>query len=792
MKTIRTGWPGPEGAGVLLTVLGSVLTFLITGTWSLSAIAASGERAIEEVIVTATKREESIQEVPIAVSAYSGHDLDQRGVVDMYGLQQISPSVAVYSSNSTSNGGTFRIRGVGTTGNNPGLEAAVGTFIDGIYRSRAGIAFNDMVDIERIEILRGPQGTLFGKNTSAGAINVISAHPTFDQTTGYAEASAGNLETVKLKGAVGGPMSDTWAYRIAGSWHKRDKGPYKDVDTGQYYDTRDRWMLKGSLAWEPNDNFSALLIADYGEKTEDCCPAAFVVAGPTAGALQAIDPNAYIAENPSSRLVGTNYPPFEDSKDGGLVLDLSWDVGETTTLKSISGYRDFSVDRAQDWDFTNVNLAGEPGQDIEESFKNWSQEFQLIGTAGTVDWLVGAYIYSEELDTDERLVFGPDADQYWDLLLGDLYNPGDVQNDEGYTAVWATDTDGWAIFTHNIWHMTDFFDLTIGLRYTEEEKKGVGIINDMVPLDENASDADILAAAAAHNQPLCTRNQTVRVIFAFACDNASWKRKRKDDALTGQVALSWAVAEGQNVYASYARGFKAGGLNHDQQGLDATAVISGGPVGDGVEWKPEEVDAFEIGHKGQFLDDRLTLNTAIFYMDIKDFQLNTFTGTGFIVGNPGDAESTGVEVEANWLASEYLTLIGGVTWADAKYKDNVPDLAGKNLTHAPKWQSSVAAYIDVPVGGNGSVFSNINWSWRDKHNTGSDLDPEKAVKAYSLWNGQLGYRTADQRWEGYLWCTNCFDKDYNALVFDSVLQGGSWHTFLAPQRMWGGTIRANF
>jgi outer membrane receptor protein involved in Fe transport len=757
-------------------------------------VAAAAESTIEEVIVTATKREESVQDVPIAVSAFSGQDLDQRGVVDMYGLQQVSPSVSVYNSNSTSNGGTFRIRGIGTTGNNPGLESAVGTFIDGIYRSRAGIAFNDMVDIDRVEVLRGPQGTLFGKNTSAGAINVLSAAPDIEQTSGYAELAAGNLDTVKVKGAISGPMSETLAYRIAGSYHNRDKGPYQDFESGEYYDTRDRWMLKGQLQWQPTDTFDARLIVDYGEKKEDCCPAAFHIAGATSDVMLALQPDTFVTEDPSSRQVGINYSPLEETEDGGFVLDIGWDVGESVTIKSITGYRDFSVTRFQDWDFTNFDLADEPGQNISESFENWSQEFQLIGSSGAFDWLVGAYIYTEELKTDEELLFGADADAYWAVLLGAPYNPGDIPQGEGYAADWETDTDGWAIFTHNVWHVTDFFDITFGLRYTEEEKDGSAIINGMSPLAEDATGAELLAATTVANDGLCSRNPTLRPsgLYAAFCDNASWERKRKDDALTGTFALSWSVAESQNLYASYSRGFKAGGLNHDQQGLDVTGVLTGGEPADGIEWEDEQVDAFEIGHKGQFLDDRLTINTAVFHMDIQDFQLNTFTGTGFVVGNPGDVTSTGVEVESTWLAHEYLTLIAGVTYADAEYEDDVPDLGGQNLTHAPKWQTSVAAYLDVPVGDRWSIFSNINWAWRDKHNTGSDLDPEKAVDDYSLWNGQLGVRTSDQRWEAYVWCQNCFDEDYNALVFDSVLQPGSWHTFLGPQRMWGGTLRTNF
>lgn len=778
-----------------VTTLAVLISTVLSG-WSLTALAE--EATVEEIIVTATKREESIQEIPIAVSAFTGQDLDDRGVVDMYGLQQIAPSVSVYSSNSTSNGGTFRIRGIGTTGNNPGLESAVGTFIDGIYRSRSGIAFSDMVDIDRIEVLRGPQGTLFGKNTSAGAINVISARPSFDETTGYAEVSAGNLDTVKLKGAVGGPIGEQFAYRIAASGHQRDGGPYKDFETGESYDTRDRWMIKGSLEWQATDNFSALLIADWGERKEDCCPAAFAIAGPTSDIMLAIDPDTFVTEDPSSRRVGINYDPVEEVKDGGFVLDLTWDLSQDVTLKSITGYRDFEVFRAQDYDFTNFDLAGDPGQDIDESFENVSQEFQLIGTAGAFDWLLGAYFYQEKLNTQESLIFGSQADPYWNVIFtaaGAPYAPGDIQEGEGYSAVWSTKTTGFALFTHNIWNITDAWSLTLGLRYTEEEKDGRAVINGMVPLADSATGAELLAATTDANQELCNRNPFVRGggLGAAFCDNASWERKRKDDAITGQLALAWAVADSQNLYASYSRGFKAGGLNHDQQGLDVSPVLAGATEpNDGIEWEDEKVDAFEIGHKGQFLEDRLTVNTAVFYTDIKDFQLNTFTGTGFVVGNPGDATSKGVEVEANWLASQYLTLIAGVTYADAKYDDAVPNLGGQNLTHAPKWQTSVAAYIDVPLSAQWSLFSNLNWAWRDKHNTGSDLDPEKEVDDYSLWNGQLGFRSSNRRWEAFVWCSNCFDEDYNALVFDSVLQGGSWHTFLGPQRMWGGTLRTNF
>ena len=246
----------------------------------------TADAVIEEMIVTATKREESIQDVPIAVSAFSGEDLASRGVQDIYGLQEVSPSIAVYSSNSTSNGGTLRIRGVGTTGNNPGLEAAVGTFIDGIYRSRAGLAFNDLTDIDRIEILRGPQGTLFGKNTVAGAVNIITRKPEFENSASLS-IGFGNLDSVEY-GFIGNAVlaPDVLAARVAYSYRERD-GFYKEIDSDEAWDNRDRHNLRGQLLWTPNDDVEVRFIGDYTNKDETCCPAAFWIPGPTSPVVAA-------------------------------------------------------------------------------------------------------------------------------------------------------------------------------------------------------------------------------------------------------------------------------------------------------------------------------------------------------------------------------------------------------------------------------------------------------------------------------------------------------------------------
>ena len=221
-----------------------IVAFITSGVLFGHGVGFAEERIIEEIVVTATKREQSIQDVPIAVTAILGEDLRARGVQDLQDLQNVAASLSVYDSNSSSNGGTLRIRGVGTTGNNAGLEAAVGTFVDGIYRSRSGQAFADLLDVERVEILRGPQGTLFGKNTSAGALHIITKEPEFEQS-GHVSLSAGSLDTRRADGSYTGALiDDILAFRLSASINDRD-GYYEDLDSSDEFAERDRWTIKG-------------------------------------------------------------------------------------------------------------------------------------------------------------------------------------------------------------------------------------------------------------------------------------------------------------------------------------------------------------------------------------------------------------------------------------------------------------------------------------------------------------------------------------------------------------------
>ena len=584
------------------------------------AVMGEGEGAdqpvLEEIFVTATKREASIQEVPIAVSAYTGEDLAGRGVNDLYGLQEVSPSVAVYNSNSTSNGGTLRIRGVGTTGNNPGLEAAVGTFIDGIYRSRAGLAFNDLVDIDRVEILRGPQGTLFGKNTIAGAVNIITRKPAFENSAGVT-LGLGNLNS-REAAFVGNAVlaQDVLAGRLSFAYRKRDGG-YQDIDSGDTYDHRDRRYLRGQLLWAPNDVVEIRVIGDYTGKDESCCPAAFWIPGPTSAAVAALggDITPFAADQDAR--AGVNYPPYEKVRNRGLSLDVSWEPGAGMTFRSITAYLDFRISRGQDIDFTNADILHP--QDTEEEFENYSQEFQLYGETDAFSWLAGAYIYTEEMESGEHVVFSHHGGSYVGALFGDpaiaplfMGDPaGRGVPGQGYDALYFSEAKGRSLFTHNTWHASPALNLTLGLRYSTEEKDAGSIING-APFGEFVND------------PFCIPFGGIPSFFSL-CDNLSYHNQADESKVTGTLKASWRIGDDVNSYASFSRGYKAGGFNLDQEAVgfrDASGTFV-----DQSQFGPETSDSWELGMKTRWLDGSLTVNGALFHTTFENFQLNTFTGT---------------------------------------------------------------------------------------------------------------------------------------------------------------------
>jgi iron complex outermembrane recepter protein len=395
--------------------------------------ANQGDEQTGDIVVTATRRSEALSDIPLAVSAVTAQSLANSGASDIRALNQLSPSLLVSSTSSEAAAGGARIRGIGTVGDNPGLESSVATFVDGVYRSRAGVGLTELGALDRIEVLRGPQGTLFGRNASAGLVSVITAKPSFNLgATG--EVTYGNFDAIRLSAGITGPLSETIAARVDGVYFKRD-GFLLDTVSGRRINNRDRWLLRGQLLFQPNDSLSVRIIGDYANRKEECCGATFL---PAQNVVRATDGSltfsansvagieralgATINDNTFNRVTsitpGVSYK--SDVKDWGGSGEINYDLGGAN-LTSITAYRDWSLVRGQDADYNNLDilrrLTTDGGQ--TQSFQTFTQELRLQGTAWDekLDWLIGGYYADEKLNFSDNLTYGADYERFANCLL---------------------------------------------------------------------------------------------------------------------------------------------------------------------------------------------------------------------------------------------------------------------------------------------------------------------------------------------------------------------------------------
>ncbi|QLC25578.1 TonB-dependent receptor [Parasphingopyxis algicola] len=483
------------------------------------------------IVVIAQGREQRLQDVPIAVSAVNAESLQNSGANDIRQLNQLAPSLLVSSTGSEANG-SARIRGIGTVGDNPGLESSVAVFIDGVYRSRTGVGLNELGEIDRVEVLRGPQGTLFGRNASAGLINIVSRAPEFD-FGGNAEATYGNFDHIRLAGGITGPIGEAsgLAFRLDGVYVERD-GFYDDVTNGGTINDRDRYFIRGQLLWEATPDLTFRLIGDYTSREESCCAAVYAtteLAPANAGLLDLSNPiipvltalglqipsQNDIYERQVSVTPGRTYDG--ETEDYGVSLQMDWDIGGAT-LTSITAYREYDASQASDTDYGTVDILfrADDGNQFRR-FETFSQELRLQGEAfdGVLDWLIGAYYANEDLTVRENLKFGNQYGAFAPCRIVLAVNPALIDTTQsgclsaggravltgaapGTTPAFGPATpliiggldrlatlnglgddgteyfqnsENYAVFTHNIISITDELDLTLGLRYTNESKR---------------------------------------------------------------------------------------------------------------------------------------------------------------------------------------------------------------------------------------------------------------------------------------------------------------------------------
>lgn len=777
---------------------------------ALALVSGGVEAQLEEVVVTAQKREESLQDVPIAVNAIDAGTLEKAGIVDIRQLTALAPSLVLSSSASEAAGTVARIRGIGTTGDNPGLESSVAVFIDGVYRNRNNNALTDLGEIERIEVLRGPQGTLFGKNASAGLINIITKGPSYEPEA-HLSGSFGSFNELRLNAGWSGPLvDDRIAFRIDGAFNERD-GFLEDRATGQSFNDRDRVLFRAQLRADPSEAVSMRIIADYADRNETCCAATTIVAGPTTGFISALGGDVVVPPDPFERDATVNVERGyqQDVEDYGVSLQIDADAS-FGTFTSITSYREWNANRSQDLDYTSADVLFRDIDGNVQGFDTFTQELRLAGTSDRIDWMVGGFYSDEELSLDDAIRTGAVYEPFLDLLLGGGVPgtlpaitglaPGTIYS-EGQGVVrdsFHQEAVSWALFTHNTLRFSDRVSLGFGVRYTEEDKD--------------------LEASLLSDNPACLASVGLGVgppdAIGLVClpffnplTDGEYASDRTDKEFTGTVNLNVEFSDSVSGYASYGVGYKAGGFNLDRAGL-GNPLLGLAPSGADLEFEAETVDSYEIGIKSRLAGGAMQLNLAAFSSEFEDFQLNTFTGINFVVSNLAEVTTEGFELDFTALPFDPLIIRGGVAFANARYGDDIIDpatgvlspLAGQTLTNAPRWSASLAATYEQPLGNGLLGFLHLDSRFTSEMNTGSDLDVEKIQDAFTVLNMRVGLGSDSERWTVEVWARNLLDEDFIQIAFDQPLQGsgsgpGSTQTFgafLGEPRMVGATLRLRF
>lgn len=802
-------------------------------------------KTLAGLTVTAQKREEAMQDVPISITALPEQLLLDTGVRDIKDVQLLVPGLTVSSTQSEVQT-VARIRGIGTVGDNAGLESSVGVVIDGVYRPRNGVGFGDLGEIERIEVLKGPQGTVFGKNTSAGVINVITRRPDYN-TKAEGELTVGNYGAIGAAGSFNTALGERAAFRVYGAKRKRDG--FTDVETGRgpraerEDGDQNFHTLRGQLLFEPTDNLEINLIADFSSREENCCVGLTTVRGPTAAIVNALAGGTGVAPvaDPFARRAWSNRPTTQDIKDKGVSAELNWITPwfGGATLTSITAARDWQAINGLDFDFSTADMIYR-NPDADESFtgfKQFSQELRLTGSTDRLDWMVGLFYADEDLKRNDSYSLGAAYEPYLSTaVLSQIAArfPAGVVNTAnaatflsqasgrpfgtGFAGLGALDrykqnSTSVALFTNNTWHATDKLDLTLGLRYTKENKEldsvyrnpngGVGCGAGL------ANPARVGQALAARGVPLAAINALVPQVLGFMClpwantlhNGRATNQERDEKEWSGTLKAAYRWNEHVMGYASAARGYKAGGFNLDRvqssNGLSSgTAGIT--PVND-TSFPGEFVDSYELGAKTTWAGGNLLLNATLFHQTYSDFQLNSFLGTSFVVRSIPKVRSQGIDTEALWQTGiKGLMLQGGLMYADTQYgKDPLPDadlakLPGARASFAPLWSASAAVTYQWDFGADLIGRFNIGAKYSSDYNTGSDLDPEKAQDAYTVVNARLGIGAKDRRWMVEAWALNLFDEEYKQVGFDAPLQTGSWNAFLGAPRTYGVTFRVSY
>jgi iron complex outermembrane recepter protein len=763
---------------------------LILGTQSAFAQAAPSapsaptpQRAVEEVVVTAQKRTENLRDVPISITAISAAELEARGIKNVEGIQFGTPNVVTYSDDSFNP--NIIIRGISSASRNIGFESTLGIYVDGVYQGRNNSLFQDLDDVERLEVLRGPQGTLFGKNTTAGAINITTRQPS-NEFEGAVGAEYGNFNAFRLNGSVSGPIVADKVYGKLSGFRTKADGAMRNLSGigPSRFHGDDSYGARGALRFDISETFELTLRADWSSSKEDTIEdeVSSVVSNPFGIPDDSVQRGA--------RTISINRPGTTTTKLAGVSATADWTLGEHI-LTSITAYRTLdSAVRQLDNDNTSIDYLY---QNFDDRTKQFTQEVHLTSPkTGRLKYVLGAYYYNQTSDSDRSTVVG-------DPLRAILTSPGVYSALVGFPGApdlpralfsrpdiftfTGVKTEALAAFANGSFELTDRLSLLGGFRVTQETKSLT--LRQLVP--------DLLSVPGLFNA----------AGLPFYLNLPTTKDRIKQTEFSPSFGLQYKVSERANLYGRWSKGFKSGGWNAELLAPNTTIAPRFFNIA-GIRFRPESVQNLEIGFKGDAFDRRLRFGAAAFTTEYKDIQRSRFVGglVGYRTEN-ANARINGFELELNARPTDRLTLSSNLGFTDAKYiKSASPDNCGNTCIPgtrlvAPRWTVGLGAGYEMPLSDTSRLAFRLDYAYRsDDGGAGLPKSPDPTVEtrentntpAFSVVDGRIAYST-DSGIEIAFWGKNLLDEDYlidRALESNNALLGVTHTgTRYGPPRTYG-------
>ncbi len=722
-------------------------------------------QVLEEVVVTATKRSVGLQDVPIAISVVSGEKLEQFGITELDELSAYLPNVHIGESGGNNQ---IFIRGVGS-GNNAGFEQSVGTFIDGVYFGRARNSRAAFLDLQRVEVLKGPQSTLFGKNTIAGAINITTGQPG-DQFEAYIDAGyETELDGTRLTGMITGPLSDSIRGRLVAQTYERDGWMENLFPGGVDGPSQENNVIRGTLVWDATDKLSFNLKAERGNFKTEGGVYKITSTEPTGEFLFGLnDPSFSKTVNfDYKQSIGKGLPgrAIKDDNDSDI-LQLTWDyqLGDHT-LRSISAYTEYDYTRCSDIDYASIDFLD---QCTQENHQQFTQEFLLTSPIGeTFEYLAGAYYQDASLDFDSNIGAHwsgvPPVEAGLFGLLGLSGFPSETVDGKLATSV-KQNTETWSAFAELTWNISDSFRTIFGVRYSNDDKD-IDKVNTITSFNGNS----ILPDAVLGSIYTALNFYTVY----------DYELKRSEDHVTGNINFQWDATDDMMTYLNFATGYKAGGFDTSNN-MDRSR-----------EFEDESVESVELGLKWTLLDGRARVNGALFMGNYEDVQVSSFEGSGFVVGNAAESEVRGFEADFDVAITETITINGAFAWLDAEYKDfpggpcrvddkldgscsaatGGQDLSGSSLQFAPETSGNLGVTYRTGMTGNLDFVAAATLLYSDDFIIPLTGDPKTIQDSYTKWDARVALESSDGAWSLAVVGKNLTDETTFNWANDATLSG---------------------